>query len=39
MLIKNFTNYNQVKDEGFWAQDKESVKKQLEEAGAKVEIK
>ena len=29
MLIKNFTNYNQVKDEGFWAQDKESVKKQL----------
>jgi hypothetical protein len=29
MLVKNCTNYNQVKDSGFWAQDKATVKKQL----------
>ena len=29
MILKNFTNYNQIKDTGFWAQDKETVKAQI----------
>lgn len=29
MLFKNSTNYNQIKDAGFWIQDKEIVKKQF----------
>lgn len=29
MLLKNFTNYNQIKDTGFWLQDKETVMKQF----------
>tara|TARA_R110000803_G_scaffold24966_4_gene59833 strand:- start:2312 stop:2671 length:360 start_codon:yes stop_codon:yes gene_type:complete len=29
MILKNFTNYNQIKDTGFWAQDKATVKAQI----------
>jgi len=29
MIIKNFTNYNNIKDNGFWAQSKNEVQQQL----------
>lgn len=29
MILKNFTNYNTIKDTGFWAQDKATVKAQI----------
>ena len=29
MILKNYTNYNQIKDTGFWAQEYSQVKSQL----------